>query len=351
MKRVNVLLKPVSDRCNLSCDYCFYKGTSARLDNNNCLHMSEFTMQTVVNSAFEAAEEGVGFIFQGGEPMLWGIDAFRGFADYVKAANKGGIKVDLSIQTNGTLIDEEWARFFKTEGFFVGVSLDGSKRQNDRHRGASTDKVKACLELLRSHGISYNILSVITEQTLDGPDEFYDALKEHRFIQPIPVLKKEGSLDPIKYGEFLTKIFDRYYEDITRGDFISILPFDGILVRLFGKSCGSCAVDGRCGGYFVVEADGGVYPCDFYVDKDHILGNVKQITFTEIAKTKKATDFIKESYIIPKKCKACKWASLCRGGCKKARINNEYLYCESMRLFLEKTEKKFLHLQKILMRR
>ena len=346
MKRVNILLKPVSDSCNLDCNYCFYKGKSANLFANNSCHMSLITAKTVVKSAIEAADEGISLILQGGEPMLLGKEAIDELASYARSSAPDKMTVELSIQTNGTLIDEEWAGIFKRHDFLVGLSIDGWKELNDRQRSNSTDEVLRAAKILRCFGVRYNVLSVITEDTLPFPSEYFSSLACHRYLQPIPVHKKSGGLDALKYGEFLCGLFDCYFDAIMSGDPISILPFDSILmIMLYGRS-GSCVGDGRCGGYLVVEADGSVYPCDFYVEKDLCLGNVNTQSIAELALSEKAKEFIKESYRIDKKCRECRWLTLCRGGCKKLRLNNAYLYCESYKMLFEYAFNKFIILKK-----
>ncbi len=343
MKDVSIMLKPASSACNMRCKYCFYHDVASERDIASFGAMSEDVACAVIDSAFELADGGsVYFAFQGGEPLLRGKDFFRFFFDRVNNS-KGKSAVSLSMQTNGTLVDEEWAQLFKQNGVLVGLSLDGDRNDNSFRMYAdfspAFNDIMRAAELLKGAGVDFNILSVVTGRLADNIERVYAFFKKcgFKFLQFIPCLRPfagaEGELymTQAQYARFLITLFNLYVKDFMRGEYVSIRRFDNWVRLYLGERCEECGVGGFCSHQFVVEGNGNVYPCDFYCLDDLLLGNITQKSFSEMARSKKAEDFIRSSLVMPQKCRTCPYFFLCRGGgCKRAR---SYDYCAAYKAF------------------
>ena len=360
MQDLTILIKPASSICNMRCDYCFYHGLSSHREVQSYGIMSDETLETLIRRAFAFAERSVSFVFQGGEPTVAGIDFFRSAITYQKKYNSRRITIHNTIQTNATLITEEFAEFFKKNGFLVGVSLDGNKALNDKYRhlsdgSGSYDSINKGIDLLKKHGVDFNVLAVITNESAKSPSLVYSSLKEYKYLQFIPVIEdfvkneSDFSLSAADYGRFLCETFELYYRDIMAGNYVSVRDFDSYIHMLMGMPPSSCAMQGRCGGYFTVEADGGVYPCDFYVTDEYKTGNINESSFFSLVKSERLTDFVKGSVCVEEKCRECKWFSLCRGGCRRHREPFPSLnkYCEAYSYFFEKCYDKMQRIAEI----
>ncbi len=347
MQDLTVLIKPASSLCNMRCAYCFYADVSAHRAVRSHGIMKTEILETLTRRAFAAAERSLTFVFQGGEPMLAGIGFFRTVIDLQKKYNARGIAVYNTIQTNGTLLDEDFAAFFAKHRFLVGVSLDGDRLLHDKYRrlpeGGSYDRVLAGISLLQKHGAEFNILAVISRDSAQNPAAVYESLKGYGYLQFIPLIDDfdgdtaEFSLDAPSFGRFLTETFDLYYRDILRGAYVSVRDFDSYVNMVRGLPPSSCAMQGRCGGYFTVESDGSVYPCDFYVTDEYKIGSVTESSFFALAKSEKLRDFITTSVCTEEKCRNCRWFALCRGGCRRHRepFPSVTRFCEAYTYFFE----------------
>lgn len=349
MKVVSLLIKPASGCCNLQCKYCFYEDEIVHRETKNCGMMSDAVLETLVCRAFDEAEECVSFAFQGGEPMLAGITFFRKFIELEKQYARP-IRIEHSIQTNGTLIDDEWAEFFFENHFLVGISIDGTKELHDRFRAypngsGSYKTVVRALRILQQYQVDVNILCVVTGNTARHAYGVYQALKKLSvsYLQFVPCLDPitqpsgtmEYSLTPELYGNFLCTLFDCWYLDWSSGNYVSIRLFDDYVHILAGQSTNSCATNGTCGQYFTVEGDGSVYPCDFFALDEWCMGNVSAISLTELAEVEPARRFCKTGRSIPDACTSCQWVRLCRGGCQRDRSNGVNYHCEAFRKFFD----------------
>ena len=206
----------------------------------------------------------------------------------------------------------------------------------------SYSHAKAAAELMRAAGVAFNLLTVVTKNTVKDPRGVYNALSEYGYLQFIPLIPTdicggEYAPCPEEYGKFLTEIFDEYKRDIISARYVSIRDFDSYVGMMLGMPPSSCALAGRCGGYFTVEADGGVYPCDFYVTDEYLMGNILESTFEEIAATDTAAQFIRSSLKVSDSCKKCPHFALCRGGCRRLREPEaaRFNYCEGYKFFFE----------------
>ena len=339
MKELSLLVKPAAGLCNMDCGYCFYRSASEERENRI---MSLETTDLLIERIAEYGADRTLIAFQGGEPTLAGPGYFRNFAEKVR--QKSIRRVSYSIQTNGILIDREFAELFSKNGFLVGVSLDGNRKTNDRYRldkngNSVLARVLGAVSLLEKQGVPYNILSVIDDKNAAEIDSSYNYFKKHGFsyLQFIPYVDEhpEISLSQETYCSFLKRLFDLWYEDYKKGNFVSVRQIENYLFILSGLQPENCAMCGICGNYFVVESNGDIYPCDFYCREEYRLGNIRDDRPFEISEKQK--DFIRQSEIIHGHCKSCKYYHLCRGGCRRDRINGftENRYCRAYYDFFE----------------
>lgn len=353
MPPVNVLIKPASGACNLRCRYCFYADEAARREVANYGIMSRDTLETLIMRAFEAADRSVTFGFQGGEPTLCGLDFYRDVVRLQKKYAKKGVAVQNAIQTNGMLIDDEWAAFLAENKFLTGLSLDGHMDLHDLNRvdaqgAGSFARVMQAADTLTRHKAEFNVLTVVTGETARKIRRVYSFFRKNNLLwqQYIPCLdpldaergRTPYALTPELYASFLKTLFDLWYEDVMAGRFIYIRYFENLLGMLIGRPPESCGLSGQCALQFVTEADGSVYPCDFYVLDDHRMGCVQQNSFAEMAASPAAQAFLSAPYV-HEKCKGCRFYPICRGGCRRDRdmggeISLTY-FCPAYREFFE----------------
>lgn len=356
VKNVTLLIKPASSLCNLRCRYCFYADVSDNRAVKSMGVMSHETAGELIEAAFAAADSHgtIGFAFQGGEPTMAGLDFFRDFTAMVSARRPLDRQVSYSLQTNGMVLDGEWAHFLKENNFLVGISVDGYRELHDYYRvdpqgkGTYGRAVKS-LALLQKYGVETNLLCVVTGQCAKHPQKAYASLKKLgvRYLQFIPCLDplEAGrghaaySLTPKLYGDFLCGLFDLWYRDWAEGHYISVRLFDDYVHLAMGEPPSTCATSGGCGSYFVVEGDGSIYPCDFYVLDGWRMGDVHTDSLEKLANAEIASEFLRQGRRRPSRCESCRWVSLCQGGCRRDwRIGaeeTENYYCESFRRFFE----------------
>ena len=353
---LNLLIKPCSSLCNMKCEYCFYNDECENREVKNYGIMDEQTLEILISRAFEYAKCYVSFSFQGGEPTLCGIEFYKKVIELQKKCNRR-IKVYNSIQTNGLLIDEKWAEFLSENGFTVGLSMDGYREAHNRYRkdkdGKGTwDKAVSAADILLEKNVRVNILCVVTEDAAKNPERVYNSLKKYKYLQFIPcyddliTIKKPYSLTAEMYKSFLNKIFKLYYKDYFTDHPVYIRTFDNYIGMLQGKAPEMCGALGYCTCYGAVEADGSVYPCDFYMTDKYRLGNVKENTFAEMLISQTAKQFVDESVPIPPGCDGCPYFRLCGGGCRRERgkYTDVVKYCSSYRGFFEKNYEKLAEL-------
>ncbi|MGP1522157.1 MAG: anaerobic sulfatase maturase [Treponema sp.] len=331
---LNVLIKPVSGACNMNCTYCFYCDEMENRSQKSFGIMSEKTAESLIQKALDGTHSACTFAFQGGEPTLRGLDFFRFFCDTVRSCNIHKIPVQFALQTNGLVIDKEWVAFFAERGFLIGLSMDGNKRIHDSMRrrrdgSGSFNNILRASQLFDNHRVEYNILTVVSASLAKNIKDVYEFYLRNNFIyqQYIPCLDPIGekspahewSLTPEAYGDFLKTLFDLWYRSFKREKPVSIRYFDNLVLMLLGRPPESCGMLGRCTFQHVIEADGSVFPCDFYVLDSYKLGNIHTNSFEDIAKAREKIGFIEKSLHVDPDCQVCKWYSLCRGGCRRDR--------------------------------
>ena len=330
MPQATLLIKPVSNTCNMRCRYCFYADVSKHREIASFGMMNRQTCDALVRKALNYADDYCSFGFQGGEPTLAGLDFYKNIVKLQHEYNHNNVKIYNSIQTNGYKIDKEWAEFFAENNFLAGLSLDGIKETHEPYRPAADglgtyEHVLETAELFTESGVDFNIICVVNNDVASHPKEIYSALKKYKYLQFIPCLDDFGeqgqkySPDVANYASFLKNTFDEYYYDYIHGDYVSIRNFDNYLSILLGNPPEQCGMSGVCTCYFLVEADGSVYPCDFYVLDEWRIGNVNEHSFTRMAKSPPAKEFINISRQVNADCRVCEWRGLCRGGCRRYR--------------------------------
>ena len=357
MPALSLLIKPASGNCNMRCRYCFYADELDNREIRSYGKMSVDTMHTIVDKAMEYGDYECTIAFQGGEPTLAGLDFYRDLVAYVTAhENPKKLKIHYALQTNGYLINEEWAAFLGENHFLVGVSLDGLKEIHDRYRldaaGKGTyQRVISAIRLLEKNQVEYNILTVVTAATARNGQKIYNYFKKNHFgyqqyiecLDPIGEEpgQHEYSLTPEKYGEFLKSMFDAWYLDMRSGTYVYNRYFENLMMIMAGQQPESCNMRGVCGKQWVFEADGSVYPCDFYALDQWRLGNIQENSFVEMDEKRDGLGFIQWSMRQQEDCQKCRWFGLCRNGCRRnrepvtAEHTNRNYFCKSYQMFFE----------------
>ena len=356
MKHLHLLIKPASSLCNLRCKYCFYEDEAINRTQHSMGMMQEELADTLIKQAFEAVDPDgtVSFAFQGGEPALAGLSFFQHFACQARECCPPNVQVNFSIQTNGILLDDAWARFLKEAQFLVGLSLDGFREAHELHRvdasGCGTWKqVLRAKKLLEKHGVAHNGLCVVTGRCAAHPEQAYKTMRQlgFHYIQFIACLDPIGhergcepwSLTPDAYGKFLCRVFDLWYQDWVTDNYHSVRLFEDYVHILLGDGSGTCSTCGNCGSYLVIESDGSAYPCDFFALDEWKIGTLSQMTVLQMAESKAAAAFLRWRTEKPAECLHCPYGRICKGGCKNDWVTDDTgthnYYCLAFRSFLD----------------
>jgi uncharacterized protein len=345
-----VMTKPNGPRCNLDCTYCYYLEKERLYPDENKFRMPDDVLETYVRDYIAAqvatAAPDIWFSWQGGEPTLLGIDFFRRAIALQQTYAPPGRTVRNALQTNGTLLDEEWACFLKANDVLVGLSIDGPRDLHDRYRidraeRPSFDKVMAAVDLLRTHQVEFNALTVVHRHNARQPREVYRFLKEIGidFMQFIPIVERSHdgatlagapqqepearvtpwSVLPRDYGAFLCRIFDEWVKaDVGR---VFVQFFDVQLGLWAGGPSSLCWFAETCGQGLALEHNGDLYACDHYVYPDYRLGNIMQTPMATLAATPMQDKFGTDKRdTLPRQCRACEYRFACNGGCPKHRV-------------------------------
>lgn len=367
MKQLTFLVKPSSSLCNLRCRYCFYEDVASHRKVPSYGLMSLETAEKLVRSAFDSVDDNgaITFVFQGGEPTLIGLSFFERFLELEQRYKKPNVTVYHTIQTNGFGLDEQWASFFSKNHFLVGLSVDGTKEIHDSFRIDGTHSgtwksVTKCLQIFQKYNVSVNLLCVVTKSVARNPQKVYRSLKKlgATYLQFIPCLDpldgERGrfvfSLSADAYGSFLCGLFDAWYLDWKNGTYTSIRLFEDYIHLMLGQPSGTCATSGHCGSYLVVESDGSLYPCDFYVLDKWRIGNIKDVSPKDACFHNTAMQFLSDGEERPPDCYSCPWFPICRGGCKRDwhvenGITKNY-FCKSFLTFFSYAERRLHEIAK-----
>jgi uncharacterized protein len=334
----SVLIKPSGPDCNLACEYCFYREKDALFPETPVHRMSERILEETLQQLFAQPVPAVSIGWQGGEPTLMGLEFFRKAVELETRFGQGKT-VGNGLQTNGILIDGPWAEFLAKYEFLVGLSLDGPEHVHDRYRrnagGRPTwAKVAGAARLLLDSGVAVNALVVVNDYSARFAREIYDFHKSIGLVhmQFIPCVETDprapGRAAPFSvtgeaFGAFLGDVFDLWLADFRDGEPTTFVRyFDSVFYRYVDREPPECDLLPECGTYVVVEHDGGVYACDFFVEDRWKLGNVMEGKLVHMLNSARQAEFGRAKAGLPADCRACEWLPICRGGCPKDRLRD-----------------------------
>ncbi len=331
----HLLAKPTGALCNLACAYCFYL-SKEKLYPGSLFRMTDEMLETYIQRLIEAHQyPEVTIAWQGGEPMLMGLDFFRRSIEYQEKYRRPGMTFLNTIQTNGTLISDEWAAFFREHNFLVGISIDGPRQRHDAFRqdkqGRPTfDRVIQGLDHLKQHGVEFNALVTIHKANADNPLDVYRFLRDEleiKFIQLIPIVERgmetgavsDFSVTAGQYGRFLIAIFEEWVRRDVGETFVNM--FDVALANWAGEPPSLCVFAPTCGMTLAMEHNGDLYSCDHFVSPDHFLGNIGEVPMIEMVTSPKQQKFGRDKLdLLPHYCRECRVRFACHGGCPKDRF-------------------------------
>ncbi len=335
----HVMVKPRGALCNLDCAYCYYLH-KARLYPGSDLRMSDETLETFTRqyiAAQSTPQRGVPeitFGWQGGEPLLAGLDFFRRAVELQERHRRPGARVSNNVQTNGVLLDDEWCRFFHQHNFLVGLSLDGPRPLHDAYRQdkggqPSFEHVLRGLDFLKKHQVEFNVLTTVHAANAEHPLEVYYFLRDQagaQFVQFIPIVQRDESggvtarsVGARQYGEFLSAIFDQWVRRDVGRVFVQI--FDVALAAWAGERPGLCVFEETCGLGLALEHNGDLYACDHFVQPTHKLGNIHTTPLGRMVGSDRQRQFgLDKRDALPRYCLQCEFRRACNGGCPKNRF-------------------------------
>jgi len=331
-----VFAKPVGSICNLGCRYCYYLKKESLYPEEESFCMPDVILEEYIVQHIEAsAEPIIRFSWHGGEPTILGLDYFRKIIAIQRKYQPSSQRIVNGMQTNGTLLDEDWCRFLADEGFFVGLSLDGPQEMHDRHRltkgGRPTfDQTIRGYELLRQHQVSTDILCVVNADNVRYSSEVYRFFKQIKasYVSFLPMVNPQPetrsgvnalTVPADAWGDFLCTIFDEWKsQDIGQ---IKIQIFEEAARTAFGQEHSLCIFRPVCGDIPVVEHNGDFYSCDHFVDEKHHLGNIIETPFIELLESPAQRAFGKAKLdSLPRYCRECEVKAMCNGECPKNRF-------------------------------
>jgi len=351
--QLGILMKPTSFDCNLACNHCYYRDVERLYPNTKKPRMSLEVVEAVCRQYrdLEPATPNIGW--QGGEPTLMGLDFFRSVLEIEKKSAKTGDCWGNSLQTNGTLLDDKWCEFLAESRFLVGLSIDGPRPMNKLRRfpgGRETSgEVLKALSYLKKHRCEYNVLFVISRINCGQPEEIFNFLLENdlHYTQFIPCIEpaeetnglSKHSIKPEEYAGFQKGLFDAWVENDDASYYIRHI--DNWLHQFFGLTPEMCEYRPDCSNLLTVEWNGDVYPCDFFVQKRYLTGNVLTDTLGNLIQKRPWKNFVSAAEKPPAVCKGCRWFEVCSGGCYRQREklglgqNDKPYLCEANKQIFE----------------
>lgn len=349
-----MLVKPSGPDCNLGCTYCFYL-KKAELFGETVLHrMKTEVQEELIRQVMQQGGRSVSFAWQGGEPTLMGLPFYERAIELEKKYGRNQT-VGNGLQTNGLLLDAAWARFLRQYDWLVGLSLDGPAHIHDHYRkdlgGNGTHRrVEEKAGMLLDNQVAVNVLCCLTDYSVQFPDELYNYFKGLglTWMQFIPVVEPDPddpsraasfSLSARAYGEFLCRIFDLWIADFVDGEPTThVRHFESVFHAYAGVPVPECTLMKTCGPYLVIEHNGNVYSCDFFVEPRWKLGNVMSGQLIRMLNSRQQDTFASAKAILPSECRICPWLQKCYGGCTKDRIKDpadkrKPRFCQSYKMF------------------
>jgi uncharacterized protein len=355
----HLLAKPTGATCNLDCKYCFFLSKEALYPSSK-FRMSDEVLESYLRELFAAHRApDVTIAWQGGEPTLMGLDFFKRAAEVERRYRKPGMRVERTIQTNGTLLDDAWCEFFREHDYLVGLSLDGPRELHDAYRvdkggGPTFERVMRAVELLKRHEVQFNILTTVHAANADHPLEVYRFLRDEvgaRYIQLIPIVERatpdllplanegwgarrgaqrplyqqqgelvtERSVHPEQWGRFLIAIFDEWVRRDVGTVFFQL--FESALASWLGLPPSLCVFAETCGGALALEHNGDLYSCDHFVEPAHKLGNLAELPMIEMVGSEQQRAFGNAKRdSLPRYCLECPVRFACHGECPRNRF-------------------------------
>ena len=350
-KPLYVMLKPAGAHCNLACKYCYYLEKNNLYDKSHRHIMSDEMLEQFTREYIEAQTmPQVLFTWHGGEPLMRSIDFYKKALTLQKKYARGR-RIDNIIQTNGTMLTDEWCEFFAQNNWLVGISIDGPQEYHDHYRLTTTgnpswQKVMHGIELLKKHHVEWNAMAVVNAYNANHPLEFYHFFKDNgcQYLQFTPIVERltkhqdgrtlasladnheiplaDFSVTPEQWGNFLCAIFDEWVRNDVGKMFVEI--FDCTLANWMGVLPGICAYSKNCGHAGVMEHNGDVYSCDHFVFHEYKLGNIRDHTLIEMLYGDKQHAFSRLKHTsLPRQCKECDMEFACHGECPKNRFEKD----------------------------
>lgn len=335
-REFQVFVKPAGPSCNLDCYYCYYLEKKQLYPAVKSFMMPDDLLEAYIKQHIEASTGSlISFSWHGGEPTLTGLNYFRKIVKIQKENKPAGLRIVNGIQTNGTLIDEEWCSFFAREGFMVGISLDGPRGMHDHYRVTKDhkhtfDRVMRGYQLLQEHRVHTEVLCVVNAQNVQHPLQVYRFFKglKAKFITFLPLVEyredaknrvSEQSVPAEAFGVFLSTIFDEWVEqDIGQ---VKVQVFEESARAAFRQDHTLCIFKETCGGVPVLEHNGDFYACDHYVDADHHMGNIREVAMVSLLDSPEQKAFgQKKLDTLPRYCRECSVRDMCNGECPKNRF-------------------------------
>ena len=383
LQGIHVVAKPIGPLCNLNCEYCFYLEKQALFAQDEKYRMPDDVLRAfIANYITSQPTPIVEFVWQGGEPTLLGIDFFKRVIELQKQF-AGAKTITNALQTNGTLLTDEWCAFLKKHNFMVGISLDGPKEIHDRYRrdrkgAGSFDQVMHGLKLLQKYKVEYNVLACVARETARNPLDVYHFFKGQgvEFIQFSPVVERLAdsssrqtslrlagpaslqkaeeqvevtpwSVIPEEYGDFLIAIYDEWVRHDVGNVFV--MNFEWALNAWIGNPSPVCVHAKQCGRSVVIEHNGDVFACDHCVYPQYRLGNIKHGRLSDMVERSIQSGFgVTKETSLPRWCMECDVLPACQGGCPKHRFMTTYYDEPGLHYLCEGYKKFFFHIRKYL---
>ena len=362
MQPFTLLIKPSGSDCNLDCKYCFYKTRAPELGQGK-QRMTYKVLEKLTKDYIQLRLPVSAFAWQGGEPTLMGLDFYERVIQLQKKYSAPNQQVSNSIQTNAVLLDDRWCRFLHDNRFLVGISIDGPEQLHDYYRvdhsrSGTFDKVIRALETCKKYKVEFNTLTLLNNKNVERPDELFDFFIASgvRYLQFIPCVETDPTtgrtadfaITPQQYGEFMCRIFDRWYGHGPQN--LSIRNFDSILSYCTTGKHTICTFDKQCAGYVVIEHTGDAFCCDFFVEPKWRLGNIFETPIQRLAASEKKRTFARTKQNLSNSCILCRHLDICRGGCLKDRfvldnhVGKESYFCQSYKRFFDYTMPGFMQI-------
>lgn len=345
MNSVTAIVEPAGIDCNLRCVYCFYHNLKRQLFQSKL--MNDHVLECLIKNMFSYNQRTVRFIWHGGEPTLAPIKFYMKVVELQKKYKKPNHIVKNSIQTNGTLLNEDWIKFFKKNNFGIGLSIDGPKELHDKYRPGSFDRLKKSINLLKKNNMKFGVICVVNSENVKFPKKVYEFFRDLKIgslsIKPCIDLENDEltyfSVNPIDYANFMNKIFDLWMQD-DNPNFV-IKQFQNVLLPYFKGIPQSCTNQKcACMHYITVDYDGQIYSCDDFHDdfQNRSYGNITQSNIQSLLESQNANLWKHNVMSINEKCNNCEFIEFCGGGCAnmKMHLTEKYnlLYCQSVKIMI-----------------